>query len=118
MATKRNQMNDVQRIALWEVLKKVCRKKGEHAIYKEGWSDQKVLDEINVLNTTNRPYTRANIVGLRHQMFGQLKDKPSRRNPAPAKLYDMIEELTKRVEVLERRAGSRPGRPQSSPPAE
>jgi len=97
---KRTVPNSLQIVAANEILKNVCILIDGHAVYEDGWSDARVMNEINT-RFPNHPLSLTSVQKLRRDFVGEVR-KP--RN-------DSHVALVQRLERLERWAAARPREP-------
>jgi len=106
MVEKYNKLTTKQLIILSDKLRQVCHfdTVTNYAVYDEGWSDQRIVDESNM------EYSLANVKSLRGDTIGILR-KPRK----PSDNTTIIQSFEERLERLENWARGRPIQPFGKP---
>lgn len=90
-----------KKMEVYERMKEVCKKEGDHAVYESGWSDQRLAHMLGV--------TAPIIRGIREEMFGKTlrgtDQKESQPGPLLRQTLIRIDGLEMRLNKLEEELG-------------
>lgn len=135
--TDRHELTRRQTVLVLDLMRAHCKRDGERALYDDGWSDQRVMEEAEALNPLPaKPIKLASVKGWRSDIFGLVRNfRPKdERQTKHDTLEVQLEQLRRDwrdefnqvqhavdaiVRFLQASRGYTPppGRPQSRPPS-